>query len=196
MTGKIHFNYGVMGSGKSLLAIQTGMERSAHSPVFFFTGGDRGGELRITSRLGVEQECMPRENYYTFLGIGGDMSATLIFDEAQFIDPDEVKELQRLSLLGANIHAFGLLRDYRGSMFRGTRAWMEVADVINHLPMPVSCWCGEPATHHGKVVNGQLSYSGTGIAIGDLSGVSGSSGATYVTLCRVHWTYGKWNGVA
>ena len=44
--------------------------------------------------------------------------------------------------LGVDVFAFGLITDFRGELFEGTKRMLEIAD--ERLPMQVEarCWCG------------------------------------------------------
>ena len=53
----------------------------------------------------------------------------LVCDEAQFYAPEQCDQLARVvDELGADVYAFGLITDFRGLLFEGTKRLLEVAD--------------------------------------------------------------------
>ena len=89
--------------------------------------------------------------------------------------------------------AFGLLTDFRGRLFDGTRRMLELAD--EHIPLQVEarCWCGARATHNARVVNGGVVYEGDTVMVGDTADhdqpLFGDS-VRYELLCRNHFRSG------
>jgi thymidine kinase len=114
----------------------------------------------------------------------------------QFYEEVQIDQLAAVvDELGADVFAFGLLTDFRGRLFDGTRRMLELAD--EHVPLSVEarCWCGHRATHNARLVNGVLTREGETIVIGDtdVDPAEPLFGDTisYELLCRRHYLAGK-----
>jgi thymidine kinase len=120
----------------------------------------------------------------------------LVCDEVQFYEEAQIDQLAAVvDELGADVFAYGLLTDFRGHLFDGTRRMLEVAD--EHVPLGVEarCWCGRRATHNARLVNGEMTMEGETIVIGDTE-AAGSERlfgdvVTYELLCRRHYLAGE-----
>ena len=88
----------------------------------------------------------------------------------------------------ADVYAFGLITDFRGHLFEGTRRMLEIADERVPLQVEARCWCGARATHNARTENGHMVTEGEVIVVGDV----GSEGEEerpevgYEVLCRQH----------
>ena len=110
-------------------------------------------------------------------------------DEAQFYTPAQVEQLARVvDELNADVHALGLLTDFRGKLFEGSARFLELADERQELQVEARCWCGARATQNARVVNGQQVYDGEVVVVGD---TGGDAEVTYELLCRRHWLSGE-----
>ena len=63
--------------------------------------------------------------------------------------------------------AFGLITDFRGELFDGTKRMLEIADERVPMQVEARCWCGARATHNARVVNGEVVYEGDTVVVGD-----------------------------
>ena len=89
-------------------------------------------------------------------------------DEAQFYTAAQCDQLARaVDDLGVDVFAFGLITDFRGELFEGTKRLLEVADERVPMQVEARCWCGSRATHNARVVNGDITYTGETIVVGD-----------------------------
>ena len=94
----------------------------------------------------------------------------LVCDEAQFYTAAQCDQLARVvDELEVEVYAFGLITDFRGQLFEGTKRLLEIADERVPLQVEARCWCGARATHNARVVNGELVYSGETVVVGDTS---------------------------
>ncbi|HEX2576356.1 MAG TPA: hypothetical protein VHK88_08410 [Aquihabitans sp.] len=113
----------------------------------------------------------------------------LVCDEAQFYEPEQVDQLARVvDELGADVHALGLLTDFRGRLFPGTARLLEVADERCELQVEARCWCGARATHNARLLDGTQVYDGDVVVVGD---VASDAEVSYELLCRRHWLAGE-----
>lgn len=190
----LRFSFGTMGSGKSTLALQIHHNLSRRGLLgLLCTQLDRDG-ARVSSRLGVsaaavevgaaldlfELACAHRRAH------GG--LDYLVCDEAQFYTPTQVEQLARVvDELGADVHALGLLTDFRGRLFEGSARFLELADERHELQVEARCWCGARATQNARLVGGRQVYDGEVIVVGD---TGGDAEVSYELLCRRHWLAG------
>jgi thymidine kinase len=189
-----------MGSGKSTLALQIHHNLSRHQKVgALLSQLDRAG-ARVSSRLGVSSEAVQVSanlNLYTF---ASQMMARagridyLVCDEAQFYTVEQADQLAAVvDEFGADVYAFGLITDFRGLLFDGTRRLLEIADERTELHVEARCWCGERATNNARLVNGAIVYTGDVVVVGDTepqSPVLFGDTVTYELLCRRHYKAG------
>jgi thymidine kinase len=93
------------------------------------------------------------------------------------------------------VFAFGLITDFRGELFDGTKRMLEIADERVPMQVEARCWCGARATHNARVVNGDVVYEGDTVVVGD----TGTDAAQplfgdvvrYELLCRLHYRQGE-----
>ena len=196
---RLTFFQGPMGCGKSTLALQRHhTSTSCGRNVLLLVRHDREG-ASITSRIGLQQSATVVEDdtdVYELVRrrlIDGMAIDEVVLDEAQFVTPAHVEQLARVADdLDIEVLAFGLLTDFRTELFPGSRRLVELADVIRRLPVEARCWCGEPATHNARTVDGHLVRHGDQVLVGDLD--AGSIG--YEVLCRRHHREGTTRRVA
>ena len=89
--------------------------------------------------------------------------------------------------LGADVYAFGLITDFRGLLFDGTKRLLEVADERVPIQVEARCWCGARATHNARLVNGLVVYEGDVVVVGDTEADEDShcSAMSSATSCSV-----------
>src|SRR5205085_10786083 len=131
-------------------------------------------QAMVSSRLGVSQAAMevgPGVDLFEAARSFRDLEGALDFlvcDEVQFYAEEQIDQLAAVvDELGADVFAYGLLTDFRGRLFDGTRRMLELAD--EHVPLGVEarCWCGRRATHNARLVNGEMTLEGETVVIGD-----------------------------
>jgi thymidine kinase len=159
---------------------------------------DREG-AQVTSRLGVAAEAVevvPELDLYQ-LALDNWPLHYLVCDEAQFYTEAQCDQLARVvDDLGVDVFAFGLITDFRGLLFDGTKRLLEVADERVPMQVEARCWCGARATHNARLVNGRITYTGETVVVGDTGGgdheqpLFGDS-VRYELLCRRHYAAGE-----
>ncbi|MBC9718399.1 thymidine kinase [Streptomyces sp. TRM66268-LWL] len=186
------FFSGTMDSGKSTLALQLVHTRTTRGlQGLIFSRGDRAGEGKLSSRLGLVTdavEAKPGLDLYGYVveesSRGGKVDY-LIVDEAQFLAPEQVDQLARIvDDLELNVFAFGITTDFRTRLFPGSQRLMELADRLETLQVEALCWCGGRATHNARTVGGEMVVEGEQVVIGDVDQPAGEVG--YEVLCRRH----------
>ncbi len=182
---------GTMDSGKSTLALQTAHNHQSRGRTgIIFTSQDRAGSGIISSRLGLRSpaiEVHPDMDIHKFvvdqLSIGERIDY-IICDEAQFYESIQIDQLAKIADgLGISVFAFGILTDFRTSLFPGSARLVELADRVHTLQVEALCWCGARATHNARTLGGVMVTEGEQVVVGD---VSQGDEVAYEVLCRRH----------
>jgi thymidine kinase len=192
----LRFSFGTMGSGKSTVALQI-HHNLANRQLYglLLTTLDREGH-QVTSRLGVAApaiEVTPDVDLFALARRHWPIHY-MVCDEVQFYTQAQCEELsQVVDDLEVDVYAFGLLTDFRGELFPGTKRMLELADEHSSLQVEARCWCGARATHNARVVNGGVVYEGETVVVGDTNDsgqpLFGDS-VRYELLCRSHFRRG------
>lgn len=199
--GLLRFSYGTMSSGKSTLALQIhhNLAKQARQGLLLSLF-DREG-TKVSSRLGVSMDAVEVTHgldlYDMACGYVEHHGALdyLVCDEVQFYAVEQIDALALVAdELDADVYAFGLLTDFRGQLFDGTRRLFELADERIQLHVEARCWCGGRATHNARLVNGELVREGETIVVGDTEVAEAEplfgDVVTYELLCRRHFREG------
>ena len=196
----LRFSFGTMGSGKSTMALQI-HHNLATRELFglLLTKLDREG-AQVTSRLGVAAEAFevdPTLDIYR-LALDHWPIHYLVCDEVQFYSREQCDQMARcVDDLGVDVFAFGLITDFRGELFEGTKRMLEVADERVAMQVEARCWCGARATHNARVVNGEITYEGETVVVGDTGDAASQDQplfgdvVRYELLCRRHYASGE-----
>jgi thymidine kinase len=194
----LRFSFGTMGSGKSTLALQIHYNLSEGGMRgHLLTRLDRAGG-QVSSRLGVTADAIevaPDFDIYQFAGAAHGLQY-LVCDEAQFYSVDQCDQLSRVvDEFDVDVFAFGLITDFRGVLFDGTKRLLEVADERMPMQVEARCWCGARATHNARLVNGTVVFEGNVVVVGDTDADKPEpmfgDVVRYELLCRRHWRAGK-----
>ena len=169
------FTYGLMGSGKSVAAINRILSlRSEGLEVQAFTGQSRVSET-ITDRTGRSvSAAMFDRNTDLCWPAGNDV---VVVDEAQFLSWWQVRDLVDMAGCGTDVHCYGLLTDFKRQFFPGALELLRYATFTESLTPPVcDLECGRPAYVNARLVNGLVTKHGPQVLVGDV-------GAEYAVLC-------------
>jgi thymidine kinase len=181
---------GPMDCGKSTLALQVAYTESGAGRLGrLFTMLDRSGGSAITSRIGLTAPAMEVTAGFDFWRYvvaeltGGRRIDFLVCDEAQFYTPEHIDQLARVvDELQIDVFCFGILTDFRTQLFPASQRLVELCDRMELLQVRPRCWCGEPATHNARTVNGTMVTEGSQVVVGDVD----SADVAYQVLCRRH----------
>ena len=193
--GMLRFSFGTMGSGKSTLALQIHHNLASRDlRGLLCTQLDRDG-AQVTSRLGVSAGAVDvghkldlEDLCHSFATRHGGLDY-LVCDEAQFYTPAQVEQLARVvDDLDVDVHALGLLTDFRGRLFPGSARFLELADERVEVQVEARCWCGARATQNARLVDGRQVYDGDVVVVGD---TDHEARVSYELLCRRHWMAGE-----
>lgn len=192
----LRFSFGTMGSGKSTLALQIHHNLAVRDRQgLLLTKLDRDG-TQVTSRLGVSApavEVSPEIDLFDLAQSRMPLDF-VVCDEVQFYSIAQCDQLARIADdLNVDVYAFGLITDFKGLLFEGTKRMLEVADERVEMQVEARCWCGSRATHNARVVNGIVVYEGETVVVGDTSDVATpmfGDVVRYELLCRRHYVCG------
>jgi thymidine kinase len=191
---ELNFFTGTMDCGKSTLALQMDhTHRSSGRVGRLFTSHDRAGENVLSSRLGLDAPAVEVDRDLNFWNVvvdeltqGGRIDY-LVCDEAQFYTREQVNQLARLvDELSLDVFAFGILTDFRTTLFEGSQRLVELADRVHWLHVEALCWCGARGTHNARTENGEMVTEGEVIVVGDLQEEDEPRTIGYEVLCRRH----------
>ena len=196
---ELHFFTGTMDSGKSTLALQTNHNYAARGRQGrIFTTLDRAGTATLSSRLGLTHDAIEVARGFDFWRYVVDSLTQgaridyLICDEAQFYTREQVDQLAKVvDELQIDVFAFGILTDFRTSLFEGSARLVELADRMNVLQVEALCWCGKRATHNARTEDGVMVVEGEVIVVGDVDQPDDARAGepaevSYEVLCRQH----------
>lgn len=184
---KLYFNYSAMNAGKSTVLLQAShnyRERGMHTMLLTAALDDRTGIGKIGSRIGLEAEAetfAEGDNLFARVEMAHEEKPIncVLVDEAQFLSPEQVWQLCRVSdRLGIPVMCYGLRTDFQGKLFPGSAELLALADSLREIR--TICWCGRKAT---MVV--RLDEEGRILEDGDQVSIGGEE--SYVSLCRRHW---------
>lgn len=151
---KITFNYGTMNSGKTtiLLGMYHNYCVAGKKPVLVkLSSATR--EKNIKSRMGVEaegfllstdldMEAFTRIFYDKIILNAIHQKSPIIIDEAQFLNSEQVEKICKLAIkFNVEIIAFGLLTNFKGELFEGSKRWIEDATHIREIKT-ICSFCG------------------------------------------------------
>ncbi len=194
----LRFSFGTMGSGKSTLALQIHHNMSSRGvPGLLLTKLDRDGS-QVTSRLGVSApaiEMKPGLNLFELTKANLPLQF-IVCDEAQFCTVEQCDQLaQVVDELNIDVFAFGLITDFKGLLFEGTKRMLEIADQRIEMQVEARCWCGQRATNNARLVNGDVVYEGETVVVGDTDKTMNEplfgDEIRYELLCRRHYQCGQ-----
>ena len=192
----LRFSFGTMGSGKSTLALQIHHNLAVRDRQgLLLTKLDRDG-TQVTSRLGVSApavEVSPEIDLFELAQSRMPLDF-VVCDEVQFYSIAQCDQLARVADdLNVDVYAFGLITDFKGLLFEGTKRMLEVANERVEMQVEARCWCGSRATHNARVVNGVVVYEGETVVVGDTGDVATpmfGDVVRYELLCRRHYVRG------
>ncbi len=159
-----------MNAGKSTALIQVAHNYEENDrQVVLFTAAidDRFGSGLITSRIGPQREARTFDSVLDFYAEIAMMSAIscVLIDEAQFLTPDQVRQLHRAAhLLDIPVICYGIRSDFAGEPFPGSAYLLTLADSLEELKN--ICSCGRKATMNPRFdARGERIRSGAQVAI-------------------------------
>ena len=167
---KLYFRYAAMNAGKTTTLLQAAHnyeERGMAVALFTAAHDDRAGQGVIGSRLGLQRRVATfgPDTVFERGGLPADVACVLI-DEAQFLTPEQVRQLHRLAHRdGLPVLCYGLRSDFRGDGFPGSVALLTLADTLEE--MKTICACGRKASLNLRIdAEGRRVREGAQVEIG------------------------------
>ena len=151
---KLYFRYAAMNAGKSTALLQAAHnyeERGKKVRLFTAAHDDRAGVGIIGSRLGLQRqvETFGAQTVFDADWLGQGYACVLI-DEAQFLSPDQVRQLHRLAHSAhLPVICYGLRSDFRAEAFPGAATLLTLADDLEE--MKTICACARKASMNLRV---------------------------------------------
>ncbi len=171
---KLYFRYAAMNAGKSTALLQVAHnyeERGMAVLLFTAAHDDRAGVGRIGSRLGLVRPAATFGPDTEFArlhlqALAGGPVACVLIDEAQFLTPQQVRQLHRMAHVDdVPVICWGLRSDFRGEAFAGSAALLTLADDVEE--MRSICACGRKATMNLRIdAQGRRVQDGEQVVIG------------------------------
>jgi len=128
---------------------------------------DRMGRGLIGSRLGLTREAdtFGPDTVFERAGLAAEVACVLI-DEAQFLTPEQVRQLHRLAHAGrVPVICYGLRSDFRADAFPGSAMLLTLADDLEE--MKTICACARKATMNIRIdADGRRVKEGEQVEIG------------------------------
>lgn len=177
---KLYFYHSVMNSGKSAhIIMQVYNLRNLGKKVSVFKARfDTRASGVIKSRaLETQLEATLIDDEFDILEFVRAENPEYIFvDEVNFLSTQMVEALADVvDELDIPVFAYGLLIDFKGLQFEGSKRMVELADSVRELKSPC-VKCGRKATLHLRKVNGSYEFKGASCQVGDVD--------TYESVCR------------
>jgi thymidine kinase len=168
------FYYGPMGCSKTanaLMARHNALKNNQHVWLIKPAIDTRDNKMLangivrsiVRSRVGIEAEAQS-------IGVNEHISPPnpthlIICDEAQFLQPWQVDELNRYAKdFDIPVMCYGLRTDFKTNCFPGSRRLFEIADRL--VELETFCECGKKAVLTAKFSNGELVTAGRQVDIG------------------------------
>lgn len=197
---KLYFNYGPMGSAKTLKLLTMAYnfeEKGIPFIVLKPSIDNRDGTTIVKSRVGLERECIPIENDVDIYRVVKEYNKILssqltklewvLIDECQFLSEEQVDQLgQIVDLLDIDVMCFGLRTDFQSHLFPASKRLFEIADDIEEVKS--RCSCGRK-----MIVNARFDQNDKLILDGNQVMVGGDG--LYKPLCRKCWNQLKENNL-
>ncbi len=155
---KIYFYYAAMNAGKTTVLLQSSYnyrERGMRTLLFTPLVDDRFGTGRIESRIGLRSGAISVAAADNLLARvrtehAAQPVACVLIDEAQFLQPEQVRQLHRLAHRAKlPVICYGLRSDFRGEAFPGTAALLTLADDLEE--MKTICACARKASMNMRI---------------------------------------------
>lgn len=154
MSAKLHFSYGSMNVGKSTQILQLAhsyQEGGKKAAIYTAEIDNRDARGFVTSRLGVSAPAYLFDAQTDFFNEVNALIgySCLLIDEAQFLQPFQVKQLHRVvHSCNLPVMCFGLRTDFRGEPFPGSTYLLALAD--NLMEMRTVCACESDSTMNAR----------------------------------------------
>jgi thymidine kinase len=167
---KLYFRYGTVGSAKTLnlLAVFHNYEQQGKRAFLIKPALDVRWQVEtVRSRAGLERKAdllvTPDSKLDAAAMEGLDC---ILVDEAQFLSPDLIDQLRRITVWpNIPVICYGLRTDFRTQLFPGAQRLLEIADTVEEIKTTCA-FCNRKAIFNLKFMNGQPTLGGPSIDLG------------------------------
>ncbi len=165
---KLYYRYGTMNSGKSMdiLKIANNYEEQGKSVLIFTSVVDtRHGIGKVTSRVGFQREALLLNGRMREI-VEEAKPDCVVVDEAQFATPEQIDMMADIvDQLNIPVIAYGLMTDFQGKLFEGSKRLLETADRIEEVK--TVCWyCNSKARFNTRFQGERAVFTGEQVDIG------------------------------
>ena len=198
MSGKLRYYFGTMNSLKSgtLLTKAYQFKEAGSEVILMKPAFDTRNEGVIQSRaITSSQSCYVFDKdkdlfqfVYSIMGQllteGKNLNQVVVFvDEVNFITPEQVEQLWRLtrSPYKINVFAYGLKNTYQNKLFDAAEKLLSLADTSEEIKSMCSS-CSNKATTHLRYIGSTPVFDGEACVVGDVTGEE-----RYVSVCQSCW---------
>lgn len=176
---KVVFYYGSMNSSKSAQLIMTAFNFEQQGKNFEIVKSSQDTrDTKIKSRaLSIEMDCTPITHFTELLQIAMLKKPDWLFvDEVQFMDKDMIDTLSHLADdFEINVIAYGLMTDFQGQLFEGSKRLVESADSIREIKNQC-IHCENKANRNVRLINSIPVFEGEVVQVG--------GNESYSSVCR------------
>ena len=166
------------GKSTSLLQVAYNYEEQGHAVRLYTAAIDhRFGHGIVTSRLGPTRSSTTFDETTDFARelSGATGISCVLVDEAQFLTPQQVRQLHRIAHVdGIPVICYGIRSDFLGEPFPGAAYLLTLADSLEELKN--ICTCGKKAT-----MNVRIDDRGNRITTGEQIAIEGD--VRYIQIC-------------
>ena len=178
----LYFKYGTMNSGKSAHLLMTNhnyAEQHKDTLIFKPSLDTRDGDIIHSRALGekVAVNMINREFYnYMYEMAEKEQPHCVLVDEVQFMEEHQIEELAKIvDLLGIPVICYGLLTDFQGKLFVGSKKLIELGARLEEIK--TVCWhCDVKASFNLRLHDGEPIFFGEQIQVG--------GNESYRPICR------------
>jgi thymidine kinase len=171
---RFYFKYGVMKSNKSMDCLTTAKKYEIQGKKYlaFKPSLDTRDGSKIKSRAmdySITADAVIKANQKGLMKAMAKLIKPncILVDEVQFMKEYHVKELSDIALyLDIPVIAYGLLTDFQGKMFEGSKAAIEYAEKYEEIK--TECFnCNRKAIRNMRTQDGKPIFHGKQIHVGD-----------------------------
>lgn len=180
---KLVFYYGSMNSSKSAQLIMTAFNFEQQGKNFEIVKSSQDTrDTKIKSRaLSIEMDCIPVTKFIDLFAVAWAKKPDWLFvDEVQFMTSDMIDALSYIADgLGINVVAYGLMTDFQGKLFEGSKRLVESADSIREIKNQC-IHCENKANRNMRLLNNVPVFEGEVVQPG--------GNESYASVCRSCYT--------
>jgi thymidine kinase len=196
---KVYFNYGTMNSSKSLqlLAVAHNYESQGKRVMCFKPKlDDRDEDIKTRAGLNRRADVVLDKDDNSIMQHVFDFGYLnldcILVDEAQFMTREQILAFTDVAdIIGVPVIAYGLLTDFQGNLFEGSKALIEFADKKEEVKT-ICEYCNSKAMMNARFFGDKPIFNGEQIKTGDVG--ADEESYSYKPVCRkCYKTLQKWD---